>query len=264
MEQPTLAETETILITGASSGIGAGFARAFADRGQAILLTARRADRLEALRTELAGRARVEILPLDIADPSAPARIGEFCAERGLQIAGLVNNAGHGWQAGLANSPVERVDVMIAVNIAALVRLTRWALPGMLERGEGFVINLGSTAAFQPVPYFSVYAASKAFVLSFSEALAEEVRGSGVRVVCLCPGPVDTEFQKVAGMSPRFFARSQSVDEVVRAGMRALRSGRVVARTSCFQAFFSSLVSFLPRAAVRRLAALLMRASGGR
>ncbi|MDX6767827.1 MAG: SDR family oxidoreductase [Candidatus Methylacidiphilales bacterium] len=249
-----------VVVTGASSGIGEGFARAFVARGHRVLLVARRHERLESLARELGPLA--EIFVEDVADPDAPARILARVAALGATPGGLVNNAGLGKQAGLVRMSEDDITAMLRVNVESLVRLTRLFLPGMCERRSGFILNIASTAAFQPVPYFAVYAASKAFVVSFSEAVHEEARGFGVHVGCLCPGPVDTEFQQVAGMNPRFFARSQSVGEVVRAGMGQLEGQAAVAWTSAFQELFSFSVRFVPRCWVRRIAARLMKASG--
>lgn len=253
-----------IVITGASSGIGEGFARAFAREGRKLVLVARRADRLEALAAELRRGHGVEVRieVVDFRDPAAVAALLPRLDAQGVVVEGLVNNAGLGSQASLARMEEAAIDAMLEVNVAALVRLTRRVLPGMLERGSGFVLNVASTAAFQPVPYFAVYAATKAFVVSFSEAVHEEVRGRGVLVTALCPGPTHTEFQQVAGMDPRFFARSQSVEEVVRAGLRLLRRRHGVGWTSATQWLVSFAIRFLPRRLVRWFAALLLRATG--
>ncbi len=256
--------TEVIIITGASSGIGEGFARAFAEEGITLLLVARREERLLKLAEELKGKTAVFVLSEDLNDPEAPAVIQAFCREKGWKVAGLINNAGFGWQQSFADTEEGHLSGMIRVNIQALTMLSRLFLPGMVERKKGFILNVASTAAFQAIPYFSVYAASKAYVLSLSEALYEEVRGHGVHVCALCPGPVATEFQQVAGMEPRFFAKSQSVDEVVRAGMTLLRRKSAVGWTSIFQRIFSLLSELSPRALRRMGAAAMMKASGAK
>lgn len=253
-------ESGIIIITGASSGIGEGFARAFAARGHRLLLVARRGDRLEALCRELGPRAHFWVG--DLREPETAARLVEHAGEKGWEIAGLVNNAGFGLQAGLVHLPPKDLWDMIQLNVGSLVALTRLVLPGMQERRSGFILNIASNAAFQPVPYLAVYAATKAFVVSFTEAVSEEARPHGVFVGCLCPGPVDTEFREIAGMHPRFFARSQSPDEVVRAGLRALDRRKVVAWTAFWQEVASFGLRFLPRLWVRRGAARLMRWSG--
>lgn len=254
-----------IVITGASSGIGEAFARHYARVGYSVVLVARRKERLEALAVTLRGHGvEAAVLAEDLREPAAPERIAAAIERLGWEVEGLVNNAGLGFQASFASMSREQLESMMAVNIAALVRMARVVLPSMLERRRGFILNIASTAGFQPVPYFAVYAASKAFVVSFSEALHEEVRGQGVQVAALCPGPVDTEFQQVAGMNPRFFARSQHVDEVVAAGMALLRRRGALGWTSWSQWWVSFSVRWLPRVWVRKLAAALLRASGAR
>ena len=251
-----------VLITGASSGIGRGFARELARRGQPLILTARRQDRLEALAAELSSQVRVETVAEDLNDPAAPARLAAFCAGKKWQICGLLNNAGLGFNKSFSKSSEDEISRMLQVNVNALVEMTRLFIPGMSEAGSGFVLNIASTAGFQPVPYFSVYAATKSFVISFSEGLHEEYKAAGVQVCCLCPGPVDTEFQKVAGMSPRFFAASQSVDAVVRTGMRLLEKGGAIGWTSLFQRVFTAVAEISPHGSRRRLAAWIMKLSG--
>ncbi|MDD5260340.1 MAG: SDR family oxidoreductase [Methylacidiphilales bacterium] len=251
-----------VLITGASSGIGEGLAREFARRGQPLILTARRRDRLKALARELSSQTRVEWVAADLNDPSGPGRLAAACKKKKWRVMGLANNAGLGFNKSFSKLSANEIGRMMQVNMSALVELTRLFLPQIRRSGNGFVLNLASTAAFQPVPYFSVYAASKAFVVSFSEALHEELRREGVQVCCLCPGPVATEFQQVAGMSPRFFARSQSVDDVVRAAMRLLAGRGAIAWTSWFQRIFSAVSEATPRGARRRIAAGLMKWSG--
>ncbi|MDR1192044.1 MAG: SDR family oxidoreductase [Verrucomicrobiales bacterium] len=252
-----------VLITGASGGIGAGFAREFARRGYSLVLTARRAERLAALREELAADGgKVHIIAADLAADDGPRQIFDHCQREGWRVGGLVNNAGLGINKSFLRLDATQVHNMTRVNMVSLVELTRLFLPPMVTAGKGFVLNLASTAGFQPVPYFSVYAATKSFVLTFSEGLHEELKPRGVLVTCLCPGPVDTEFQQVAGMSPRFFARSQSVPEVIASGMRALERGRPVAWSSPFQRFSSVVAELSPRGLRRRVAAWLMLKSG--
>ena len=254
-----------IVITGASSGIGEAFARHFARAGHPVVLIARRRERLEMLATLLrATGVKVAVMVEDLRDPAAADRIASELKHQKWEVAGLVNNAGLGFQQSFSSMGREQVEAMLEVNMGALVRLTHALLPGMLKQRQGFVLNIASTAGFQPVPYFAIYAATKAFVVSFSEALHEEVRDHGVLVAALCPGPVATEFQQVAGMNPRFFARSQHVDEVVAAGAALLRRRRALGWTCWSQWWVSCSVSWLPRSWVRRLAAALLRASGAR
>jgi len=189
------------LVTGASSGIGAAIAKELASRGHAVALVARREERLRSLATEIESELDVptETIACDLADPAERERLVEELRTRGRAVEVLVNNAGFGLQADFATSPRERLLEMVRVNDEAVVDLTSLFLPGMLERGRGSVINIASTAAFQPLPGSALYAASKSFVLSFSEGVNEELRGSGVGVTAVCPGPVRTEFTDVAG-----------------------------------------------------------------
>jgi short-subunit dehydrogenase len=192
----------TALVTGASSGIGAALASELASRGHAVTLVARREERCDSLATQLAAEYSVdaEVIACDLAEPAERQRLLEELDQRGRSIEVLVNNAGFGSRGEFATSDTERMLRMVRVNIETVVDLTGRLLPAMVARGRGAVINVASTAAFQPMPGSAVYAASKAFVLSFSESLRTEVRGRGVSVTALCPGPVRTEFPEVAGM----------------------------------------------------------------
>jgi len=189
---------ETALVTGASSGIGEQFARQLAARGHNLALVARRADRLEQLATELP--TETQVIPCDLAADAAslPARV----AELGLDVELLVNNAGFGTSGPLLEHDPKRDAEQVRVNCEAVVTLTHAFLPGMVERARGGIINVASSAGMQPIPYESVYAATKAFVISFTDALYMELRGSGVRVLAVNPGPVPTEFQETAGYEP--------------------------------------------------------------
>jgi short-subunit dehydrogenase len=192
----------TALVTGASSGIGAAIARELASRGYGVTLVARREERLQSLATEITSAHEVpaEAIACDLADPVERDRLAEELGARGRAVQVLVNNAGFGHQADFATSPRERMLEMVNINVEAVVDLTSRFLTGMVDRGRGSVINIASTAAFQPLPGSAVYAASKSFVLSFSEAIRTELRGSGVTVTAVCPGPVKTEFTDVAGV----------------------------------------------------------------
>jgi uncharacterized protein len=199
---PEPSVSSTALVTGASSGIGAAIARELASHGYAVALAARREERLQSLATELATEHSVaaEAISCDVSDAAERERLAEELRGRGRAVEVLVNNAGFGHQADFARSPRERMTEMVRVNCEAVVDLTSLFLAGMVERGRGSVINIASTASFQPLPGSAVYAATKAFVLSFSEAVRTELRGSGVGVTAVCPGPVRTEFTDVAGM----------------------------------------------------------------
>ena len=254
------------LITGASAGLGEGFARALAAERQDLILTARRTDRLDALATELrAGGVAVHVLAADLADPAAPARLVADVAAAGLSINTLINNAGFGLRGAFAEMDGTRQVTMIDLNCRALVALTHAVLPAMLARGEGGVLNVASVAAFQPGPWMSVYYATKAFVLSFSEGLHEEVKGKGVRVAALCPGPTRTEFADVAGMgdSALFERFASGPESVVRDGLKALAANQAVKVSGAMNLMAAESVRFAPRALTRWLAGSLQKARGG-
>ena len=224
----------TALVTGASSGIGAALAAELASRGHALTLVARREERLRSLATELSTEHSVdaEVIACDLADPAERERLIAELDQRGRSIEVLVNNAGFGSRGEFATSDTERMLRMVRVNIEAVVDLTGRLLPAMAARGRGAVINVASTAAFQPLPGSAVYAASKAFVLSFSESLRTELRDRGVSVTALFPGPVPTEFPEVTGMgdsagrTPDVFWTSP--EEVAREGVDGAAHGKRV------------------------------------
>lgn len=190
----------TALITGASSGIGSAFAEAFARRQTSVILVARSEDRLQALADRLTRDFGIQawVLPYDLTRPEAASTVAQQVDTWGLTVDVLVNNAGFGDYGPFGDRPRQRHIDMIQLNIAALVDLTYQFLPAMRERQSGTIINVSSIAGFQPMPYLATYAATKAFVLSFSEALWAEVQTEGVRVTALCPGPTETEFFKSA------------------------------------------------------------------
>jgi short-subunit dehydrogenase len=202
MALPTPQADSTAVVTGASSGIGEEIARLLAARGHGLVLVARREERLTELAAELAGShdIRAEAIGADLADPAARDALEKRIGEMGLTVEVLVNNAGFGGFGAFAEQDREREVGMIRLNVEALVDLEGRFLPGMVERGGGAVINIASTASFQPIPDNATYAATKAFVLSHGEAVHEELRGSGVTLTTVCPGPVKTEFADVAGI----------------------------------------------------------------
>lgn len=245
--------TDITLITGASAGLGADFARQLSARGQRLVLAARRKDRLEALAAEL-GNARAAAI--DLAEPGATARLMADVAAHGETVTCLINNAGFGlWGRFLAlDGPRQRE--MIDLNCGTLVELCHAVLPAMLKRGEGAILNVASTAAFQAGPGMATYFATKAFVLSFSEALHEELKASGVRITALCPGPTATEFGAVAGfkgngMFDRLSAKSA---DVVAAGLKALDANRAVAIPGLVNKVGAQGHRFFPRALLRKIA----------
>jgi len=247
------------LVTGASSGIGEAFARRLAADGTALVLVARRADRLDALAGELGGT--IEVLPADLADGEQLRLVEKRLADAADPVELLVNNAGFGTTGDFATLDVEREDEEVRLNVLAVVRLCRAALPGMLERRAGGIVNVSSLAGFQPDPGNATYGASKAFVLSFSEALAEEVRGSGVRVQALCPGFTRTDFQTTAEYETSRIPKAawQRPDQVVETSLAALEKGKVVCVPGPHNKVAAAASTFLPRVARRRVAGLLGR-----
>jgi len=199
---PPPSETSVALITGASSGIGEAIARELAERGHGLALAARREDRLARLAGELSDRhgVRAEPIRADLGAGDGRDELADRLGEAGLEVGILVNNAGFGDHGDFVGTDRERNNRMIRLNCEALTDLQGRYLPGMVERGEGAVINIASTAAFQPIPSNAVYAATKAFVLSLSEAVHGELGGTGVTVTAVCPGPVKTEFVAEAGL----------------------------------------------------------------
>jgi short-subunit dehydrogenase len=218
------------LVTGASAGIGKELARRFARGGHDLILTARRAGELHALAGELrAAGVGARVVPADLSDPAAPRRLFDEVAAAGLTVDVLVNNAGFGVYGPFAAADPDRLLAMVRVNVLALTELTRLYIPGMVARGRGRVLNVASTAAFQPGPLMAGYYATKAYVLSLSEALAHELRGTGVTVTCLCPGPTRTEFASAAAAEGSKLFDSPNVADaapVADAGYRATMRGQ--------------------------------------
>ena len=259
--QPTL-EMNFALITGASSGIGACFARALAARGKHLVLAARSRDKLEDLAREIRAKhsLRIEVVPQDLSTEGAAQRLASTLNERGVVVDLLVNNAGFGAQGEFWKLPLDRQSQMLRLNIVALTELTHLLLPPMLARRSGGIINVSSTAGFQPVPYTSVYSATKAFVTSFSMALAEEVRDYGVKVVALCPGSTATNFFDASQYTKREFPGGlQAPEEVVDAGLRALDRGRSLAVTRFINRLMVASLRFAPRRMVAREAGKMFR-----
>ncbi|RAQ94426.1 SDR family NAD(P)-dependent oxidoreductase [Thermogemmatispora tikiterensis] len=254
---------KTALITGASSGIGLAFAQALAARGMQLILVARSEERLRHLASELRERhgIQAEVIVSDLSREGAATQLARAVRERGLNVDLLINNAGFGTYGPFAEQSAEREHEEIMLNVTALVDLTHALLPAMLARGEGAVINLASLAAFLPIPHMAVYAATKAFVLSFSQALWTEYRRQGLRVLAVCPGPVATNFFAVIGTSQEDMPGGiLSPEQVVAASLRALERGRsqvVPGLLNKLMAFSTHLVprtlgarvagSFLPR-----------------
>lgn len=250
---------ETVLITGASSGIGLELARCFAKDKSNLVLTARNLPALEKLAAELTEQHQVKVfvLPADLAQPAAPQNLFAEIKGRGITVDVLVNNAGFGLHGSFASLPLARQMEILQVNIAALVQLTGLFLPEMIQAKNGGILNVGSVAGFLPGPNMAVYFASKAFVLSFSEALHEETRGTGVTITNLCPGPTETNFSKIARSHRRRIsqAKKMTAAEVARIGYDDFRKGKCLAIPGFKNSLMTGLAGrVLPRAAVRKLA----------
>lgn len=251
------------LVTGASAGIGRELAREFARHGHDVVLTARRRVELEQLAGELRRDYGVRVLCVDgdLGDSDFPTALHAQLAERGVQVEVLVNNAGFGLMGDFVGLDERRQLDMLQLNVVALTHLTRLFVPAMVQRGHGGVLNVASVAAFQPGPTMAVYHATKAFVVSFSRALREELRGSGVTVTVLCPGVTSTEFTSVAGVRESTLVRLTSADArgVARAGHRGLRRGRAVIVPGLLNRTVASSSRVLPQGLVTRLAARTLR-----
>ncbi len=253
------------LVTGASSGLGETFARQLARRGYDLVLVARRKDRLERLAAELsgAGGAKVEVIEADLAQPDGLALVEGRIGKGDVEM--LVNCAGFGTLGGFADLPLERELEELDVNVRALVRLTHAALAPMKGRKRGGIINVASTGAFQPVPYMATYAATKAFVLHFSEAVHEEAKRYGVAVTCLCPGPVKTEFQQVARVDQgRLRLGWTSPEKVVAAAIKAVLAGRAIVVPGALNQMGITTVKLVPRFLARKVAGAVFRDAGAR
>jgi short-subunit dehydrogenase len=242
------------VVTGASSGIGFEFARELAKRGYPVLAVARRRDRLEALAAGASPNdGRIELLVADLSSEQGIAILRRRIDELG-DTELLINNAGVAGAGDFITASVDQEIRAISLNVDAVVALTHHVVNGMVRRGHGAVINLASVVAFQPFPHFAIYAATKAFVLSFTEALAEEVKGKGVQVLALCPGSVATEIDVFAhnegllGKLP-----SLTAPQVVAAGLKALHDGRVVKVVGTLNQFLPFMGRFMPRWAIRKL-----------
>jgi short-subunit dehydrogenase len=250
--------TETVLVTGASSGIGRELAKCFAADECQMILVSRKTDELEALAAELRTTFKIQaqVFACDLAEPEAPARLVARLGKAGIQVDVLVNNAGFGAQGKFFELDLKRQLDMVQVNVTALLHLTGLLLPGIVKRGHGGILNVASTASFQPGPGMAVYYATKAFVLSFSEAIAEELAGTSIIVSALCPGPTTTNFGKAAGGKFRPIAQkvAMTAESVARIGHRAYRRGKVVAVTGVRNKVVPLLVRMTPRATVRKIA----------
>jgi hypothetical protein len=242
------------LVTGASSGIGEEFARQLAARGHDLTLVARRAERLQALATVLRRdhRVKVAVHPANLETAAGRRPLATLLAEKGPWL--LVNNAGFGTRGRFADLDPEREIAEVQVNVVALHQFTAAVIRGNLDADAGAVVNVASTAAYQAIPHMATYAATKAFVLHFTEALAQELHGSGVRALAVCPGPTRTEFDEVAGVSSLFDkSMPMSAAAVVRSALRALDRGHAICVPGAHNLVMAQGPRLVPRSALRRI-----------
>ena len=254
-------QTPTALVTGASAGLGAEFAAQLAARGHNLVLVARSADRLRLLADQLHAEhgVGVRVIAQDLTAPDAVARITAQLAAAGVTVDLLVNNAGFGTAGRFEEIPDGRDQDQLMVNVVSLVGLTRALIPGMLTRGHGGVINVGSTAGFQPSPYFATYSAGKTFVLNFSLALRSEFQDRGVRVLALCPGPTQTSFFDTVGEQAALGGKLMPASAVVRAALRGLDRGRAYVVPGFGNALGAHLTPRRPRRLVTAISKLVTR-----
>lgn len=254
----------TALITGASSGIGKELARIHAEKGGDLVLVARRENELSALKTELESKfgVKVEIISKDLSNIQSAAEIFAETEKQGIRIDYLINNAGFGGHGLFYEREMEKDLAMVNVNITSLMLLTRLYLPGMVTRGNGKILNVSSTASFLPGPLQAVYYASKAFVTSFSQAIAEELKGTGVTVTALCPGPVATEFFGTANMEGVKMLKTQKAmtpDKTAAIGYRNMMKGKLLSFDNRLLKFsLNWLVPLLPRRWVLKMSRMTM------
>ena len=247
---------DVALITGASAGLGVEFARQLAQRGTRLVLAARRKDRLEALAAELGNARAVEA---DLSAPGAAKKLIANLDSAGETVDMLINNAGFGLGGRFASLDANRQREMIDLNCGALTDLCRLVAPGMIDRKRGSICNVASTAAFQAGPGMAVYFATKAYVLSFTEALHEELKPHGIKVSALCPGPTKTEFGAIAGFGEKgaFDRLSMDAETVVRQGLDGLDRNKAVVITGLMNKFGAHSTRFAPRSVVRKIAGSL-------
>jgi short-subunit dehydrogenase len=249
------------LVTGASAGIGKALATELAAGGANLVLSARRRDRLEQLAAELSARygVRAEVCPSDLGTPAAPREIFDFTSSRGIEVDVLINNAGFGASGEFTAIPIERLLEMVQVNCAAVTHLTHLYLGGMIARRRGYVMILASTAAFQGVPFMSLYAATKGFDLLLAEGLAEEARQYGVHVTALCPGQTESEFFEVAGTAGNKRAGKETAEKVARTVLAALAKGKSFVISGAMNKLLAESERLMPRRLVASVAGNMYR-----
>ena len=248
---------ETVLITGASSGIGWELAKLFAASGSSLILVARNESKLNELKQQLVHQhsTHTDVIVMDLAEVDAAGKLCDEIYRRKLRVDVLVNNAGFGELGSFAKIPIERQVDMIRLNVVTVAHLTRLLLPEMLKHDQGGILNVASVAAFLPGPNMAVYYATKAFVLSFSDALHEELIETNLKVTCLCPGPTETGFAAESGMDSTslFEASAMDAKEVAKIGFQSFRNNRSVVVTGFKNKLLTFFTRLLPRSAVRKM-----------
>lgn len=261
--QPQQPARPLAVITGASRGIGAEYARALARRGFDLLLVSRDRERVERLARELTARHGVRVAGtlLDLSEPDAAHRLYAAAREQSANVDLLINNAGVGFVGEFVTMPMPRIQAMLRLHVNTIVESIRLFLPGMLERKTGGIINVASTAGLMPLAYLTEYAATKAFLIAFSEALAEEVRSAGVKVQACCPGSTETDFHATAGQKPRNPFQVQTAAQVVAKSLKALEHGPTMVTTNWSGRLTGWLGRLVPRGLLARSAARWIRSS---
>jgi short-subunit dehydrogenase len=259
----TILKEKTALITGASSGVGADFARELAALGCRLVLVARRAEKLQALRIEIFERCGVkaETVAMDLSAANAPEKLFDRLQTLGLAVDVLINNAGYAFYGDFMKTEWERCRAMLELDVVALTHLTRLFAAGMAERKFGYILLTSSIGAFQPTPTYAAYSAAKSYVLYFGEALHQELRPLGVGVTVLCPGVMRTEFFEVAGQQMTAFQRLTAMNsaDVARIGLRAMLRKRSCVVPGPVNAAIAALAPHLPRQFMSRMAGKMMR-----
>lgn len=253
---------QTALITGASSGIGRELAPLFAQDGVNLVLVARDQERLESLAADLRAKYGVDVtvIPQDLAQPTAPEAIQHTLQAQGITVDFLVNNAGTHVYGPIQDTDVTQQLALIQVNLTALTHLTMLVLPQMLQRGSGRILNVASTGGFAPAPFNAIYSATKAYVLSFSEAIARDLEHTGVTVTCLCPGATHTDFARRAGIEDIRLFRMGTMEarQVAKVGYAGLLKGKTTVVPGLFNQLLTFSIRFTPRRLVTRISKYLM------
>lgn len=252
---------ETALITGASGGLGREFAKLFAENGYNLVITGRRKDKLKNLAEELKPyNISCEIIAKDLAYPNAPKELFDELKQKNIHIDVLVNNAGFGISGSFADADIEKQLAMIQTNITSLTHLTKLAIDEMKKKGKGKILNIGSTGSFAPCPSIAVYCATKAYVLSFSEAIAYELEGTGITVTALCPGPTETGFAEAAGVvnAKSFKSGVMKAADAAKVGYEALMKEQPMVVAGLQNKLLTQSIRFSPRGLVTRISAFIM------